>query len=189
MVSRSRRRKSKETRKYREKRYEKHRRHNMLYAEPGVHDFVIVLDHLKPAFNIGKIYRSAEAFGAKAVHLVGIQYFDTKAAKGSFKWVPTLFHENFESCYATLAMEEYELNLLEPGAEDSLHTIGLAQKSAFIIGHEEFGVSFDRTLYEKIRSVKIEQLGRVDSLNVSIAASIAMYEYCRQHGAGPPPGL
>ena len=86
-------------------------------------------------------------------------------------------------------MEEYELNLLEPGAEDSLHTIGLAQKSAFIIGHEEFGVSFDRTLYEKIRSVKIEQLGRVDSLNVSIAASIAMYEYCRQHGAGPPPGL
>ena len=73
MVSRARRKKSKETRKISQKRYEKHRRYNMLYAEPGLYDFVIVLDHLKPGFNIGKIYRSAESFGAKDVHLFGTQ--------------------------------------------------------------------------------------------------------------------
>ena len=181
MVSRARRKKSKETRKISQKRYEKHRRHNMLYAEPGVNDFVIVLDHLKPGFNIGKIYRSAEAFGAKAVCLIGTQYFDTKSAKGSFKWVPTEFYDTFESCYSKLVDDEYELHVLDPVAKNPLHSTVFALKSAFIFGHEEFGFSFDRTVYDRIRPVKIEQVGRVDSLNVSIAASITMYEYCRQH--------
>lgn len=181
MVSRAKRRKSKETRKLSEKRYEKHRRHNLLYAEPGSNDFVIVLDHLKPQFNIGKIYRSAEAFGARAVHLVGTKYFDTKAAKGSFKWVPTELHATFESCYNKLIDDDYDFYVLDPAAKKTLSTIVFPRRSAFIFGHEEFGFSFDRTVYNRIRSVKIQQVGRVDSLNVSVAASIAMYEYCRQH--------
>ncbi len=187
MVSRARRRKSKETRKLSEKRYEKHRRHNVLYAEPGINDFVIVLDHLKPQFNIGKIYRSAEAFGARAVHLIGTQYFDTTSAKGSFKWVPTTFHATFESCYRKLVDEGYELHALDPAAESSLNSIVFPAKSAFIFGHEEFGFSFDRMAYSRIRSIKIQQVGRVDSLNVSVAASITMYEYCRQHAVHETP--
>ena len=45
------------------RRYEKHRRRNYL-ARAGVHDFVVVLDNLKQSFNIGKIFRSADAMGA-----------------------------------------------------------------------------------------------------------------------------
>ena len=48
------------------KRFERQRRLNRL-ASPGIHRLVGVLDHLKPRFNIGKIFRSAEAFGAEAV--------------------------------------------------------------------------------------------------------------------------
>ena len=62
-----------------------------------------------------------------------------------------------------------------PGAE-------LPAKSAFVMGHEEHGLSFDRADYPDIRALTIPQFGPVQSLNVSVAASIVMYEYIRLHG-------
>ena len=65
--------------------------------------------------------------------------------------------------------------------EKCLHEVTFPKKSAFIFGHEEFGFSFSMKDYLKIQKIRIEQVGKVDSLNVSIAASIAMYEYARQN--------
>ncbi len=67
--------------------YEKNRRRNLL-AQPGAHDFVVVLDHLKAGYNVPKIFRSAEAFGAREVQLIGIGPFDPSPAKGAFRQVP-----------------------------------------------------------------------------------------------------
>ena len=58
----------------------------------------------------------------------------------------------------------------------------LPEKSAFIFGHEEFGISFNKHDYKDIGALQIPQCGRSQSLNVSVAASIVMYEYIRQHG-------
>jgi len=74
------------------RRFRKQKRLNSM-AAPGGHDFVVVLDHLKPAFNIGKIFRSADAFDAAEVHLIATPFFDPAPAKGSFKWVPAKFHD------------------------------------------------------------------------------------------------
>jgi tRNA G18 (ribose-2'-O)-methylase SpoU len=71
---------------------------------------------------------------------------------------------------------------LEPEDGRSLMDVSLPEKSAFIFGHEEFGISFDKNDYEDIGTIQIPQFGRSQSLNVSIAASIVMYEYIRQHG-------
>ena len=147
MVSRAKKKRLKETRKHAEKRYHKHLRHNRIYARPGIHHFVIILDHLKPNFNIGKIFRTAEAFGANSVHLIGTSSFDTRAAKGAFKWVPVAFHDTFESCYTALLEKGYHFFLLDPGAQSALHTTELPIKSCFIFGHEEFGISFEHECY------------------------------------------
>lgn len=162
-----------------QKRYDKERQRNVL-AKPGVYQFCLVLDQLKPFFNPPKIFRSAEAFGAAAVHLVNIGTFDPAPAKGSFRKVPTHFHDNFAACYQQLSEEGYTLFCLEPDAEASLCNCSLPEKTAFILGHEEFGFSFDPADYPAIRSLSIPQYGSVQSLNVSIAASIVMYEYVRQ---------
>lgn len=164
------------------KRYEKHRRRNLL-AKPGHYPFVIVLDHLKAGFNVPKIFRSAEAFGAWEVHLVGIGPFDPAPAKGAFKNVPARFHEDFDSCYRTLLEQGYTLYALEPGCDSELSSSDLPEKSAFIFGHEEHGVSFSREEYPQVRCLAIAQFGKVQSLNVSVAASVVMYEYVRQHSA------
>jgi len=159
--------------------YEKERARNAL-ARPGAHTFTVVLDHLKASFNIPKIFRSAEAFGAAGVHLVGIHPFDPGPAKGSFRKVPAHFHDEADTAFNELWQQDYTLIALDPSAEDVLGETELPEHTAFVVGHEEFGFSFNLPDYPDIRAVRILQFGQVQSLNVSVAASIAMYEYTRQ---------
>lgn len=165
-----------------EVRYEKARRKNLIWANHGIHSCVLVLDGLKPDFNVGKIIRSADAFGIQEVHLINVGFFDPEPAKGSMKWVVLHNHDNFADCYSLLAEKEYQFYCLEPAAKYSLGAVALPLKSVFVVGHEEFGISFDLNEYPDIHTVSIPQWGKVQSLNASVAASIAMYEYVRQHG-------
>ncbi len=168
------------------RRFHREKRLNRL-AKPGVHEFIIVLDHLKGGYNIGKIFRSADAMGAREVHLVGVDFFNTLPAKGSFKWAPAKFYDDFEACRRDLVDQGYDLFAMEPNGGEPLHSARLPTRSAFIFGHEEFGLSFEPSAYEDVKTLSIPDFGRVRSLNVSIAASIAMYEYVRRRlpGHGP----
>ena len=162
------------------RRFRRQRNKNLL-ADPGIHDCIIVLDHLKPTFNIGKIFRSAETFGCREVHLIDIDFFDPAPSMGAFKWVPATFHKRFITCYAQLLERGYTPFILEPGQGTAVMETRLPQKSAFVFGHEEFGISFEPDLYPEVKRLTIPQYGRSQSLNVSVAASIILYEYTRQH--------
>ncbi|MCI5130857.1 MAG: hypothetical protein D3904_04895, partial [Candidatus Electrothrix sp. EH2] len=83
----------------------------------------------------------------------------------------------------------YTLTVLEPGCSELLGSCSLAKKSAFVMGHVEFGISFARADYPDIEALSIPQWGHVQSLNVSVAASVVMYEYIRQHGKPISEGL
>ena len=96
-----------------QQRFIKAKRRNLL-AEPGPKEVVIVLDGLKPNFNIGKIFRSADAFGIRKIHLIGIDYFDPAPAKGALRWVPAVFDDSFAPCSTTLREEGYELFVFTP---------------------------------------------------------------------------
>lgn len=167
------------------RRFRRQRNKNRL-ATPGVHSCIVVLDHLKPTYNIGKIFRSAEAFGAREIHLAGIEFFDPAPGMGAFKWIPAVFHNTFLSCYAHILEKGYTPFILEPGKGHDITRTALPEKSAFIFGHEEFGLSFEPGLFPEIQRLTIPQYGRSQSLNVSIAASIVLYEYTRQHSAELP---
>ena len=160
-------------------RYLKQRQRNVL-AQPGVNPFILVLDHLKAGFNVAKIFRSAEAFGAHEVHLVGIGPFDPSPAKGAFKKVPARFYETFEESYRDLNTRGYRLFTLDAGCGSSLTSMDMPVNSAFVLGHEEWGHSFSPTDYPDIYCISIPQYGQVESLNVAVAASVVMYEYVRQ---------
>jgi tRNA G18 (ribose-2'-O)-methylase SpoU len=154
-----------------------------LLAKPGIHEYIVVLDHLKATFNIGKIFRSAQAFGAREVHLIGTDFFDPAPGKGAFKWVPAAFYSDFNSCYEELIQRGYVVFVLDPSNGAALPSVKLPKHSAFIFGHEEFGLSFRKERYPDLETLMIPQSGAVQSLNVSIAASIVMYEYIKQHPA------
>jgi len=161
------------------KRFRKQRKRNAL-ATPGPHRFVIVLDHLKPRYNVGKIFRSADAFGAAEIHLVGIDFFDPAPAMGSFKWVPAMFFDDFQSSHNALAGLGYRVFRMDPKGGTPLNKTALPERSAFVFGHEEYGFSFEAKDFPDIVSLSIPQFGTVQCLNVSVAASLTMYEYIRQ---------
>ncbi len=163
------------------RRFRRQRNQNHL-AQRGLHDCIIVLDHLKPTFNVGKIFRSADGFGAREIHLVGIDFFDPAPGMGTFKWVPATFHRDFYPCYTELTNRDYTLYTLEPGSGTPIMDEAFPEKSAFIFGHEESGISFEPDLFPNVKRLTIPQYGKSQSLNVSVAASIILYEYVRQHG-------
>ncbi len=172
-----------------ESRFKLAKRKNLLCCSAGIHPSIIVLDGLKPDFNIGKIFRTADAFSIKEIHLVNVDFFDPKPAKGSVKWMQFYQHDDFASCYESLADDGYEWITLEPDQKMVLGQVGLPEKAAFVFGHEEFGLSFDKSDYPHFKSLAIPQWGHVQSLNVSIATSIVLYEYVRQHGRPLSDGL
>jgi tRNA G18 (ribose-2'-O)-methylase SpoU len=161
-------------------RYTKQRQRNLL-AKPGSHPFIVVLDHMKAGFNVAKIFRSAEVFGACEVHLINIGPFDPAPGKGGFKKVPARFFESFAESYADLLERGYRLFMLNAEAEASLVSTQLPEKSAFVLGHEEWGHSFNLADFPQIEAISIPQFGQIESLNVAVAASVTMYEYVRQH--------
>ena len=161
--------------------FEKQRRRNVI-ARPGCHEFIIVCDGLKSDFNIGKIFRSAEAFGAQAVHLVSIDCFNSYPARGTLRQVPAKFFRDFEQSYQMLCDDGYTPFVLQPDTEVALPQVVLPKRSAFVMGHEEFGPSFTADYYPDITPIRIPMYSQVESLTVSVAASIVMYEYVRQHG-------
>jgi len=163
-------------------RFVRARRRSLVDASPGIHSCILILDGLKPDFNIGKIFRVADAFSALEIHLINVDFFDPDPAKGSVRWVPFFQHETFDACFSEVAGRGYQCITLEPGQGDILGKRSLPDKAAFIFGHEEFGLSFDRALYPELVSLSIPQWGYVQSLNVSVAAAIVLYEYVRQHG-------
>ncbi len=168
-------------------RYTKQRQRNLL-AKPGPHPFIVVLDHMKAGFNVAKIFRSAEVFGAREVHLINIGPFDPAPGKGGFKKVPARFFESFADCYADLTGQGYKVYRLDAESKRSLISTDLPEKSAFVLGHEEWGHSFKPEEYPDIEGLSIPQFGQIESLNVAVAASVTMYEYIRQHAHRKGPG-
>ena len=180
MATRAVRKKRKQLRLDAKQRFIREKRRNLL-AEPGPQQVVIILDGLQPTFNIGKIFRSGDAFGVRKIHLIGTDFFDPTSAKGSFRWVPAVFDNCFAACHQALREEKYEFFVFTTHGGAPLQDVKLPERSAFVFGHEEFGVSFALDDYPDLHPIQIPQVGRVESLNVSVAASIAMYDYARQH--------
>jgi tRNA G18 (ribose-2'-O)-methylase SpoU len=163
-------------------RYRKDLRRNQL-AKPGPHELIIVLDQLKAGFNVPKIFRSCEIFGAHEIHLVNIEPFDPAPAKGALRKVPARQFQHFHDSYENLKQRGYTLFCLQGNCKQQLHEAALPQRSAFIMGNEGLGITFDTANYPDIHCLSIAQFGCTESLNVSIAASIVMYEYVCQHAA------
>jgi tRNA G18 (ribose-2'-O)-methylase SpoU len=147
---------------------------------PGPFEFVLVLDRLKASYNVAKILRSANVLGAREVHLCGMEKFDPSPGKGALRHTRTRVFENTLQSLEALRGEGYTLHALAVDGTATLGHCDLPRKSAFVMGHEEWGLSFSAQ-EQGLTTLRIAQFGVVQSLNVSVAASLAAFEWCRQH--------
>jgi 23S rRNA (guanosine2251-2'-O)-methyltransferase len=149
------------------------------------HKFVIVVPNIRSAHNVGAIFRTADGAGADKIYLTGYSprpphpQLD-KVSLGAEKWVPWEYFKQATRLLKQLKKEGYNIVALEE-TKTSLNLFGHQFKFplALVVGNEKTGVTKAMLKYCD-EAVKIPMRGRKNSLNVSVAAGIAMYHIANQ---------
>ena len=148
----------------------------------GEPPFLILLDGVTDPHNLGAIIRSAECAGAHGVvvperRAAGLTPAAAKAAAGALNFMPIARVTNLNRAIEALQQRGVWVIGTAMDGEDAL-SADLSGPIALVIGSEGEGVS--RLTLEKCdRTVSLPMLGRIESLNASVAAGILMYEVVR----------
>jgi len=143
---------------------------------------VLILDSITDPHNVGAIVRSADQFGVNLVIIPEHRSASDPAAiartsSGAASWVPIITVPNLVRAAESLKKAGFWLYGADAGGE-SLGGIRFAERTALIMGSEGTGIA--RLLRQHCdRIVSIPTKGRLDSLNVSVAAGILLYEIRR----------
>lgn len=142
-------------------------------------NIVIVLDHLENPGNVGTILRTMDACGFKDVILVDeiTKPNHPKCIQSSRGTVllSNIYSDTYENVNQYLLENNYDIYLGEPVEGVSYRDYNYQNKVAIVVGNERYGIN--ELWYAKPhKKVFIPQEGVVSSLNVSIAASILIYE-------------
>lgn len=141
----------------------------------------IAIENLERDFNMGTIVRSANAFGVRHVHVVGRRQWNKRGAMMTDKYLAVHYYENADAFVVELKKSGKELVAIENNVESvPLSKVKLGEKMVLLFGSEGSGIS-NELLSKADEVVHIEQLGSTRSLNVGVAAGIAMYEWLRQN--------
>ena len=152
--------------------------------QPGL---TVVLENIHDPHNVSAILRSCDAVGVvRAELLYTLEPFPKigkKSSSSANKWVERRKHTSVSECIATLRQEGFAVlaTRLAPGAKP-LYDFDLTGRTAFILGNEHRGVS-DEAAQEADALVQIPMMGMIESLNVSVAAAVCLYEALRQRQA------
>ena len=143
------------------------------------HPLHVAIENWQHDFNIGTIVRSANAFNASAVHIIGRRHWNKRGAMATEKYLHVFHHETIEDFIET--MQGYSLIAIDnqPGAVELVKT-NLPMKAVLIFGGEGPGISAAMAAQcEKM--VCVEQFGSTRSVNVGVAAGIVLYVWMQQH--------
>ena len=145
---------------------------------------LLVLDGVQDPHNLGACLRVADAMGVHAViapkdNSVGITPVVSKAASGAAENVPFVMVTNLARTMRDLKDRQIWFVALDEQGDEDLHRANLTGPLGMVFGAEGPGL---RRLTREIcdRSVRIPMLGSVESLNVSVAAGVCLYEVQRQ---------
>jgi tRNA (guanosine-2'-O-)-methyltransferase len=149
-------------------------------------DLTVLAERLHKPRNFSAIVRTCDAVGINEVHAVpgeeGLAVH-WKTSQGAEKWVGVKAHDNLSVACAHLRERGFHLVAAHPGeASVDYREVDYTVPTALLIGTELFGVS-TAALAEADRQVKIPMKGMTQSLNVSVACAIVLYEAMRQRDA------
>lgn len=145
---------------------------------------VLVLDGVQDPHNLGACLRTAEAVGVTAVIIpkdraVGLTPVARKAAAGAAERVPVVAVTNLVRTLEKLKSLGYWVTGLAGEETDSIYDVDLTGPTVLVMGGE--GEGLRRLTGETCdRLVQIPMVGKIESLNVSVAAAVCLYEAFRQ---------
>lgn len=153
----------------------------------GERMFFIICDEINDPHNLGSILRTANASGASGVIIpkrrsVAMTPTVAKTAAGAAEYVPVCRVTNLVRSIEYLKEEGVWITAADMDGDKPYYEADLKGHIGLVVGSEGEGVG--RLIKEKCdHIVRIPMLGKVTSLNASVAAAILMYEAVRQSGA------
>ena len=145
------------------------------------HDFHVAIENWQHDFNIGTIVRSANAFLAAEVHIVGNRRWNKRGAMVTDRYQHVRHHADAEALAAYLHGIDVGLLGIDnlPGSEH-LETMVVPRRVCFLFGQEGPGLS-EGAREACDGTFSIAQFGSTRSINASAAAAIAMHAWVRTH--------
>lgn len=139
----------------------------------------IAIDNVERDFNMGTIVRSANAFGVRHIHIVGRKQWNKRGAMMTDTYLHVHYYAETDAFMAAISGKVLIAVDNVPGAQ-ALDAADMPQNAVLLFGAEGPGIR-EELLYKAAGIVKIEQFGSTRSLNVGVAAGIAMYEWTRRN--------
>lgn len=156
---------------------------NVLNKRQG--NLTVVMENVQDPHNISAVMRTCDAVGIQDIYILNTKIprhkkFGTKSSSSALKWLTIHQFTNNEECFEALR-KKYSTILTTHLSSDavSLHEINFTQSIALVFGNEHEGVT------DEVRAMAdgnfiIPQMGIVQSLNISVACAVSLYEALRQ---------
>jgi tRNA (guanosine-2'-O-)-methyltransferase len=148
----------------------------------------VVMENIADPHNISACLRSCDAVGISEIQLVyhaGQHFpsFGEASSASARKWIEKNKFNSVQECYENLRSQGkkiYTTNLTEDAI--SLYDLDLTQNIALVFGNEHSGVSAEAT-QKADGNFLIPQIGMIQSLNISVACAVSVFEAFRQRKA------
>jgi tRNA G18 (ribose-2'-O)-methylase SpoU len=145
------------------------------------HPFHVAIENLHHDANIGTIVRTANAFAAAAVHVVGRRRWNRRGAMVTDRYQHVHHHPDVPALLAWAQREDLAVVAVDngPGARP-LEAATLPRRCVLLFGQEGVGLTPDATAGADV-VLSIAQFGSTRSINAGVAAGIAMHAWVREH--------
>lgn len=154
-------------------------------------DLTIILENIYDPLNISAVMRTCDAVGIREIFVVyttdylkqrGLK-MGKKTSGGAFKWIDVYVFKEVEECFRRVRERYGRILVTNLGEEStSLYALDLTQPTALLFGNEDEGVSAEATALAD-GNFLIPQVGFTESLNVSVACAVSLFEARRQRAA------
>ncbi len=145
------------------------------------HPFHVAIENWQHDMNIGSIVRSANAFLADTVHIIGRRRWNKRGAMVTDRYQHVVHHDDV-AAFAAWAAEERMPIVAVDNVDGSVPVdrAELPERCVLLFGQEGPGLS-EEALAAASAHVEITQYGSTRSINASAAAAVIMYEWCRRY--------
>ena len=155
------------------------------FREAGKIPIIVILENVRSAYNVGSVFRTADAFLLEAIYICGYTAHPPhkeikKTALGAEETVRWKHFKHMADALKELRGEGYRIYSVEQ-AENSIALNRFAEsegKLAVVFGNEVTGVE-QETIAQTDGCIEIPQLGMKHSLNISVAAGVVLWELVR----------
>ena len=155
----------------------------LLHRQP---DLTVIMDNVNKAYNLSAIIRSCDGIGIGELHAVSYRksiYTEQNAAAGASKWLTLNLHSSIASAYNAVSGCGMQILVAtgKEGARD-FREIDYTRPTALVVGAEWDGIS-EEAIQGADHAITVPMLGMVESLNVSVATAVILFEAQRQRAA------